>query len=296
MNSPAETRYVVVTGASSGIGRATALRLAQRNVHVFAGVRREEDGEHLKVEAPERITPIMIDVANEATISAAAATVTTSVGERGLQGLVNNAGISVPGPLEFLPLDDLRRQLEVNVVGQIAVTQAFMLLIRQGHGRIVNVGSIGGRMATPFLGPYNASKFAIEALTDSLRMELQPWGIHVAVVEPGAIDTRIWEKGQQAANEIEAEMPEEARRLYGKAMDAMRKAAKESEERGITPEEVAKAISHALFSKKPKTRYVIGNDARVQALLSRVAPDPVKDRIVNWRLGLPRDAEQPRGS
>ncbi|MEX0791398.1 MAG: SDR family NAD(P)-dependent oxidoreductase, partial [Actinomycetota bacterium] len=167
---------VVITGASTGIGRATAPRLAAIGFRVFAGVRKQADADSLKQEAPA-VTPLILDVTDEHSIAEAATAVKAAVGANGLAGLVNNAGITVPGPLEFLPAEDLRRQFEVNVIGPIAVTQAFMPLLRAGKGRIVNVGSIGGRVSTPFLGAYSASKFAIEAISDALRVELRPWGI-----------------------------------------------------------------------------------------------------------------------
>ncbi|MCH7811697.1 MAG: SDR family oxidoreductase [Chloroflexi bacterium] len=279
---------VVITGASTGIGEACALRLDKKGFRVFAGVRKDEDGERLKGQASERLTPVRIDVTDEASISAAAETVAAAVGEAGVAGLVNNAGIGVPGPLEFLTSDDLRRQFEVNVIGQLAVTRAFLPLIRRATGRIVNIGSIAGRMATPFLGLYSASKFAMEALTDSLRQELRPWGIHVSIVEPGSIATPIWQKAQAEADELEKNLPEEAMALYGKPFAAMREAARKFEEAGIPPDEVAKFVEHAITAKTPKTRYVVGRDAQIQRVLAKVAPDRLRDRLVAQQLGLPR--------
>ncbi len=284
-----ESRGVVVTGASTGIGRATALRLDRLGFQVFAGVRKEADGQSLKAEASGRLSPLMLDVTDESSIASAANAVSKVVGERGLAGLVNNAGITVPGPIEFLPIEDVRRQIDVNVIGQIAVTQAFLLMIRQGRGRIVNIGSIGGRMATPFLGAYAASKFAMEAITDSLRMELRPWKIPVSIIEPGSIDTPLWQRGQTAADELQEKMPEDARVLYGEAMDAMRKAADKFASRAIPPEAVAKVVVKALRSKRPKTRYLVGTDARIQAALVKVIPDGLRDALVTSQLGLPKN-------
>jgi NAD(P)-dependent dehydrogenase (short-subunit alcohol dehydrogenase family) len=281
---------VVITGASTGIGEACALRLDKTGFYVFAGVRKPEDGERLKSQASGRLVPLIIDVTDAATIEAAAHTVSDTAGEGGLAGLVNNAGVSVPGPLEFLPIDELRRQLEVNVIGQIAVTQAFLPLIRKRRGRIVNMGSIGGRMATAFLGPYNASKFAMEALTDALRQELRPWGIHVSIVEPGSIATPIWEKGQAYGDHLEQNLPAQAMALYGTSVAALRKAAVELEKRGIPPDEVAKFVEHALTARTPKTRYVVGRDAQLQRVLIKVAPDRLRDRLVAQQLGLPGKA------
>ena len=280
----------MITGASTGIGEACALRLDRAGLRVFAGVRKEADGQRLKQEASDRLTPIMLDVTDEPQIEAAAKAVADAVGEAGLAGLVNNAGISVPGPLEFLPIEDLRWQLEVNVVGQIAVTQAFLALLRKGRGRIVNIGSIAGKFATPFLGPYTASKHAMEGLSDALRQELRPWGIHVALVEPGSIATPIWQKGQANANEIEQNLPEEAMVLYGKAVNALREAARKFEAAGIPPDRVARAVEHALTASRPRTRYVVGFDATVQRILSDVVPDRLLDGLVARQLGLPGKA------
>jgi NAD(P)-dependent dehydrogenase (short-subunit alcohol dehydrogenase family) len=279
---------VVVTGASTGIGRACALRLDRLGFQVFAGVRRDADGKALKKKARGNLTPIRLDVTDDAAIIAAAETVANAVGEEGLLGLVNNAGIAVPGPLEFLPLGDLRSQMEVNVIGQVAVTQAFLPLLRKGTGRIVNIGSIGGRMAAPFLGAYNASKFAMEALTDSLRMELKPWGISVSIIEPGSIDSRLWEKGLNAGDVLLEKMPPHGRELYDPVVDAVRQAAEKSAQRAIPASAVAKAVVHALTAEKPKTRYVVGTNARVQAVVARLVPDGMKDWLVTREMGLSR--------
>ena len=280
--------YVVITGASTGIGEACALRLAGNGFHVFAGVRRDEDGARLLAQAsPETLTPIMIDVTDEASIAKAASTVIATAGDRGIAGLVNNAGISVTGPLEFLPLARFRQQMEVNVTGQVAVTQAFMPLVRKARGRVVFMGSIGGRMSSPFLGPYSASKFALEAITDSMRVELRPWGIHVSIVEPGSIATPIWEKALSTADEIEREIDPAGVKLYEKSIAALRKTAKDLGARGIPADEVAKVVEHALTAKTPKTRYIVGRDAKIQALLFKFAPDRLRDRAVARVLGLP---------
>jgi NAD(P)-dependent dehydrogenase (short-subunit alcohol dehydrogenase family) len=231
-------------------------------------------------------------VTEQSLIDSARDQVVATVGEQGLQGLVNNAGISVNGPIEFLTPDDLRRQLEVNVIGQVAVTQTFLPLIRKGHGRIVNIGSIAGKMATPFLGPYCASKHAMEALTDSLRQELRPWGIPVAVVEPGSIATEIWDKGLRDAEEMERNMPEEGVRLYGQAFQALRDAAKKFGDAGIPADRVAKSVEHALTSSRPHTRYIVGLDATVQSVVRRVVPDRLRDRLVAQQLRLPTKPQQ----
>jgi NAD(P)-dependent dehydrogenase (short-subunit alcohol dehydrogenase family) len=192
---------VVVTGASTGIGRATALLQDKEGYTVFAGVRKQEDAKSLAEEGSDRLTPITIDVTKERSIADAKQSVEQAVGEEGLVGLVNNAGVGDGGPVETMDLDVLRNVLEVNLVGQVAVTQAFLPLIRKTPGTIVFIASIGGRIASPFMSPYNTSKFAIEALGESLRQELAPWGIDVAVIEPGSIDTPIWRKGAETIDE-----------------------------------------------------------------------------------------------
>ncbi len=271
---------VVITGASTGIGRACALRLAALGFDVFAGVRRPEDGEALSAAGAGRVTPLSLDVTSAEGIAAAAAQVRAAVGASGVAGLVNNAGITVTAPLEFVPLDEFRRQLEVNLVGQLAVTQAFLEPLRAARGRIVNMGSIGGRAAVPFVGPYSASKFALEGLTDALRQELRPWGIEVAIVEPGSIATPIWEKGAASADALFERLPPRAHELYAASIARTRAAALRMAAHGLPPERVAAAVAHALTATRPKTRYLIGRDAHVQVALGRVFPDRTVDRIV----------------
>lgn len=271
---------VVVTGASSGIGRAAALHLDRQGWRVFAGVRREPDGESLRREASERLTPALLDVTDAASIAAAAKQVETELAGAGLAGVVNNAGIGVGGPLEFLPLDELRSVLEVNAVGVVAVTQAFLPLLRRERGRVVVVGSISGRLSTPFAGPYCASKFAVEALCDSLRMELAPWSMQVSLVEPGDVDTPIWEKTQGYADRMLARLPQAARELYADAIVGLRRQLDESARGAAPPEACARAIAHALSARRPRTRYLVGTDARIQAALVRFLPDRLRDRLV----------------
>jgi NAD(P)-dependent dehydrogenase (short-subunit alcohol dehydrogenase family) len=268
---------VVVTGASSGIGEATALHLNTLGFDVFAGVRKDEDAERLKVAG---LTPLKLDVTDPDSIEAAASELRGPSGGR-LAGLVNNAGIAVSGPLEFVPIDELRHQLEVNFVGQVAVTQAFLPLVRAARGRIVNVSSIGGRVALPLLGPYAASKFALEGVSDSLRRELRPLGVHVALVEPGGIKTPIWDKGNARAQEMMGGMPPEAEQLYGDLFRSVRQQARRiAAETGLPPRVVAEAIGHALTARRPKTRYVMGRDARARAIAARFLPDRVFDGLV----------------
>jgi NAD(P)-dependent dehydrogenase (short-subunit alcohol dehydrogenase family) len=277
---------IVITGASTGIGQATALRLDRRGFAVFAGVRKGADGERLRAEASDRLRPLRIDVTDAATIDEAKQAVASAVGDRGIAGLVNNAGVAMAGPVELVPVDEWRRQFEVNLFGHIAVTQAFLPMLRAGRGRIVNTGSIGGRFATPFLAPYSASKFALEALTDALRVELRPWGIHVSIIEPGSIATPIWEKGRETGDRLERELGAEGNRLYGDAVAALRAAVDQLEGRGIPPDRVAKAIEHALTARRPKTRYLVGIDAQMQAAAASVLPDRLVDRLITMQLGI----------
>ena len=263
-------RTVVVTGASSGIGEACALRLAASGWHVYGGVRTPEDAEALQSRG---IEPLELDVTNAAQIADAAETVGDS-----LDGLVDNAGIAIAAPLELVPLDELRRQLEVNVVGQVAVAQAFLPALRRAGGRIVLMGSIGGRSALPFLGPYAASKHALEGVADSLRVELRPWGIAVLIVEPASIRTSIWAKGAARADELRKEFPIEGDELYAAAMANFRKVAL-ARGPGADPDEVAKAVEHALTARRPKARYLVGRDARIRAWVERL-PTRVRDRLL----------------
>jgi NAD(P)-dependent dehydrogenase (short-subunit alcohol dehydrogenase family) len=274
---------VLVTGASTGIGEACALRLAGRGHRVYAGVRKEPDAERLRERAQGDLVAVFLDVTDEGQIDAVAKQISEESGA--LHGLVNNAGIARGGPVEYLPLAEWREQLEVNVIGQVAVTKAMLPLIRKGAGRITFIGSIGGKVATALLGPYNASKFAIEAIGECLRHELRPWGIWVSVVEPGAIKTEIWRKGRDTADRLERELPEEARRLYAVHLEAVKKAIDMQERRGVNAERVAAAVEHGLFSPRPRTRYLVGLDARIESGMVRLLPDRAREAIVRRMAG-----------
>ena len=271
-------RAIVVTGASTGIGLAASQRLAAAGFGVFAGVRKDSDADRLRELG---LRPLTIDVTDGASIQAAAAEVADATGGDGIAGLVNNAGVAISGPLEFIPLDRIREQMEINFIGQIAVTQAFLRQVRAGRGRILFVSSIGGRIAMPLFGPYSASKFAIEAAADSLRRELRGQGIDVAVIEPGGVKTPIWAKGTETGNEIEAGLPAEAGELYGPLTAALRAVSEDiATNSGIEPEEVAEAIHHALTAGRPKTRYLVGRDAKGRWAVARRIPDRWFDALI----------------
>jgi NAD(P)-dependent dehydrogenase (short-subunit alcohol dehydrogenase family) len=258
-------RTALVTGASSGIGQACAVALAGSGWRVLAGVRRPGD-------APDGTEEVLLDVTSADQIQEAAARVEQ------LDGLVNNAGIALASPLEFLPIEQLRHQLEVNLVGQVAVTQALLPALRAAEGRIVFVGSIAGRSALPFLAPYAASKHALEAVTDSLRLELRPFGVRVSIVEPGTIKTRIWSTSAARADELIAGADGRLDDLYGERIAAFRRLALKRGAAGAPAEVVAKVVVDALTSERPRTRYLVGRDARLRAGFERL-PDRLRDRL-----------------
>ena len=263
-------RAALVTGASSGIGRASALRLASAGWRVFGGVRTEEDATALRGQG---IEPVVLDVRDPEQIAAAA----DAIGPE-LDGLVDNAGIAVAAPLELVPLEELRRQLEVNVVGQVAVLQAVLPALRRARGRVVLMGSIGGRSALPFLGPYAASKHALEAFADVLRVELAPWGIAVSIVEPASVRTAIWTKGAEHAEAMQDAIGAEGAALYADRIQRFRQVALERGP-GIDPDIVARAVEHALTASRPRARYVVGRDAHIRAWIERL-PTRLRDRVL----------------
>lgn len=278
---------VLVTGASTGIGRSTALMLAGAGFHVLAGVRKAGDGAALERDASGALTPVRIDVVSPADIARAAGEIATLVGEAGLVGLVNNAGVGISAPVEYLPVDDLRRLFEVNVVGQIAVTQAMLPLLRRARGRIVNLGSVGDRITIPFGGALCASKCAFASLTEALRMELRPWGIHVALIEPGSINTPAVDKVVADLERRTAALPPEGAARYAELLRGFTRRALEREKQGSAPEVVAAAVLHALTARKPKTRYPVGKDARLLTTLPRLVPDRWLDVLRLRLFGLP---------
>lgn len=276
MPNPNTQRTVLVTGASTGIGRAATLYMDRLGWRAFAGVRDEADAAALRAEGSGRLTPVYLDVTDARSIAETRRIIAAEQHDAGLAGLVNNAGIPYGGPVEFISLDEVRRTYEVNFFGAIAITQAFLPLLRQGRGRIVNMSSIGGLVSAPFVAPYASTKFALEALSDSLRMELAPWHIHVSVIEPGAIDTPIWNKAGGVVNDLIEDAPQEALDLYGSAIRGM---APHYSPHGIPTEHVSRAVAHALTSAHPKTRYPIGWDGTLARIL-RCLPDRLRDRAI----------------
>ena len=276
---PGTPPSVVVTGAAKGIGAAIVRRLVADGFRVIAGVRRTEDAEALRDQLGDRVLPVLLDVTDPHAVAAAAELVGGEVGDRGLAGLVNNAGIAVAAPLEFLPPAELRRQLEVNVVGQQAVTRPLMSLLRRGQGRIINLGSIGDRIVAPMTGPYHISKFALRAWNDTLRLELSPWGIQVVLVEPGAVATPIWETSIAAAERLQQTLPPGVEELYGRAIAAARTSALRSAARGMPADQVAAVVAQALTVRRPRARYLVGVDARITAIVARL-PDRLRDRLI----------------
>ncbi|MCC6796891.1 MAG: SDR family oxidoreductase [Candidatus Hydrogenedentes bacterium] len=285
-NSSRTRGAVLVTGSSTGIGKACALHLNQLGFKVFAGVRKVSDGQALQVEAPG-LRPIMIDVTDPDTIKTALSEIGKEVGPAGLHGLVNNAGIVVVGPVETLALDDIRKQFDVNVLGQLAVTQAFLPLIREAKGRVVIMGSIFGLLSCPHVGVYAASKFALEALADAMRVELAPWGIKVSIVEPGRMATSIWSKAFEAMDNWKHD-GNEIHELYAPHLSAAVKKAIYFARTSASPDSVARAVGHALIARWPKTRYRVGLDVRFWAPIRRMAPDRISDWAIRLMLRIGR--------
>lgn len=270
-------RTIFITGASSGIGLASALRLSSDGFQVIAGVL---PGEDITPLSEHNISTLPIDITNPQMVTKATETIHSAVGDAGLYGLFNNAGIVISGPLEAIPIEALHQQLDVNLIGHVRVTQHLLPMIRQARGRIVNTASILGRVAVPFSGPYSISKFALEAFTDTLRMELRQFGIHVCVIEPGTIATPLWPKAIQHTEAITSEMPFHLQQLYRDDIDTFTSTIERQQRRGISPDAVAQKVAHAFTAARPKTRYVIGSDAQFISALRQIFPD----RLLDWTL------------
>lgn len=282
---PLATRSVLVTGSARGIGRACAVGLAARGWRVFAGVRKEADGDELIAASQGRIEPITLDVTNPEQIAAAARFVADAVGDRGLNALVNNAGIAIAGPLEFIAPADFRRQLDTNVTGPLALTQPLLGPLRRANGRVVFIGSVSGRIALPFVGPYAASKFALEAIADSLRRELKPQGVAVTIFDLGPIHTSLTDDSIRAAEQRFEQLPPEADPLYRSVMEGSRAVALASLKSALTPEAVLKRLARVLEARRPpKPRYLIAAGGWVFRLANAVIPDALMDTLIHRAL------------
>lgn len=274
---------VLITGAAGGIGKVTVRRLDELGFQVFAGVRKSSDGERLRREISTRITPILLDITDPASIAQAAKTVSGIVEGAGLVGLVNNAGLIVEGPIELVPIEEVRKEFEVNVIGQIAVTQAFLPLLRKARGRIVNISAPTGLVAIPYLGVLSGSKAALEFMADALRGELSPFGISVSIVEPAGLQTEIFKKSAASAQEARRQLPGELIQLYAPALAAVAKAS--ASQHLEAPDVVLPAIIHALTARRPKTRYLAGRGTGMAAFL-RLLPDRLRDSLILRAFGL----------
>ncbi len=284
---PIDRKTVVITGASSGIGRASVLRLIRAGWHVFATVRKSEDAEKLQSEGGAELTPLIMDVADRVSIVAAAEQVSSQLERRGLDGLVNVAGIGMVRPVEYAAPGDLQKIFDVNVFGQIAVTQAFLPLLREALGRIVNISSVGAHFALPFGGLLNSSKGAFGLLSDALRLELRPFGVRVCIIEPGAIQTPAVDKTLGHMQAVIDHLPAAGREQYGEMLKQFGIRANARQAEGSPPEVVAQAVHHALTASRPRIRYVVGKHAKLLSRLPRILPDRVLDAILLRMLGLP---------
>ncbi|WP_372088728.1 SDR family oxidoreductase [Tistrella mobilis] len=274
---------IAVTGTSSGIGRATAKRLAADGFHVLAGVRRSQDGEELK--APN-IEPVIVDVTDADTIRALADRIAHDSQRRGLRAVVNNAGIAVNAPVETAPLDEWRKQFEVSVIGQIAVTQALIPALLANGGRVINIGSVGGKIAMPGFGPYSAAKFAMEAVTDALRREIEKFGVKVVIITPGAVKTNMTDQGIKTADRLASVMTADQHERYDRVITAFKEQAEKFGRDGVPAEKAAAVISRAIRARKPKTRYTVGIEAAILTRMVRLLPERVLDSMMRRMMKL----------
>ncbi len=279
---------VFITGASSGIGLATVERLDARGYRIYAGVRRDDDAERLAQRGSAGLIPVCLDLTNPASIERALTRIEEDLGGKGLDAVVNNAGTTAVAPLEFTPLETVRHQFDINIIGHLAVLQAALRLLRcGGSGRIINIGSVSGRVSTPFTGAYNASKAALRSLGDALRVELAPWNISVSLIEPGTVLTPMWTRSLADVQEMRRTMPPEAERLYGPVFSTLRSFIEKIQRggQGLSSEEVAKVIERVIQARRPRAHYIIGSDARLRLILGRM-PTRMRDWVLS-RLILP---------
>ena len=273
-------RWVLVTGAASGVGRSTAMLLSQNGFKVLAAVRKEADSHELQSHNPEHIYPVIIELRDQNTINHAAQIATDKTGSVGLYGLVNCAAMLHCGPLEYFPRDLWFEQYDVNLFGPMALTQALLPLIRKANGRIVNIGAVGGGISLPFYGPIASSKIACEALNDCLRRELHPFGIYVSIIQPSGIATPANYKMCDSVTRFLKDLEPTGRARYGEAMEDFSKWAFNRHERSLKPEEVARTVLKALEARRPRPKYRLGLDSRASALLMKLLPDRWFDKAI----------------
>jgi NAD(P)-dependent dehydrogenase (short-subunit alcohol dehydrogenase family) len=279
-------KYVVVTGASTGIGRSSVKVLCEKGFHVFGSVRKQADADSLSLEFGDKVTPLIFDTTDEAAVKAAAAKVKAIIGDTTLSGLVNNAGIAVSGPLMHIPIDELRHQLEVNTIAPVIVSQAFLPLLGavnppvQNPGRIINISSVAGVTAMPFVGPYAASKHALEAISGSMRRELMLYGIDVIIIGPGSVATPIWDKAEQV------DVSQYDQSDFKQALGKMAKAMSDLGAKGIAVEKVGELVHHTLTTAKPKVRYAIVPNRLLDWIIPQNLPQRLLDKIIGGKLGL----------
>jgi NAD(P)-dependent dehydrogenase (short-subunit alcohol dehydrogenase family) len=273
---------VLVTGAARGIGRSITEHLAERGWDVVAGVRRETDAASVTAANPARITPIILDVTDAAHLARLGAELPTR-----LDGIVNNAGIATVGPIESVTSEAWRNQLEVNVIGALAATRAVLPRLRDSRGRVIFISSVNGQLVMPMFGAYCASKFALEAAAEALRMELRPWHIPVSVVEPAQTDTDMWRTADTVVQEMESALSDDQRTLYARHIAGMRKLIPMARRMAVAPERVAEVVERALTARRPRPRYVVGAVPRAQAALTSHLPITVRDRVIRTMAGQP---------
>lgn len=288
MQTPQQT--VVITGASSGIGRASVARMSRAGWRVFATVRKKADSDSLRREFSDHVHPVLMDVEDEASIQAAAAEIETASSGRGLDGLVNVAGIGMVRPLEYATMADVRKIFDINFFGQLATMQAFLRLLRRHRGRIVNITTVGVNLAIPFGGLLNASKSAFAKVSDTLRLEMHPFGVRVIAIEPGSINTPAVDKTLGDLEQVIANLPKEAQQQYGAMIRKMGQRGYAMEKNGSSPDVVAAAVFHALTSSRPRIRYRVGKHARLLSTLPRILPESLMDALLRKMLGSPGPA------
>jgi len=291
-----DVRAAVITGASGGIGRACVERMVQDGWHVFATVRKPEDGERLQAALGARVTPVIMDVTERATITAAAQQVASQLAGRGLDGLANIAGVGKVSPVEYVARADLEEIFDINVFGQIAVTQAFLPLLRRARGRIVNITSVGVHVAIPFGSLINASKAAFAKFSDTLRLELRPFGVRVSAVEPGAVATPAVKKTLGDVDAILGKLPASGVAQYGEMLRAFVPRGYARELNGSPPEVVARAVHHALTARRPRIRYRAGKHAGMLATLPKILPERALDAMLLRMVGMPAKMDPDSGS